>query len=62
MFYLLQRKPFKINEKYFLFYFERFFCFYDIQIFVLTILVKWENDLIRKLRLVSKIMTSQPEK
>ena len=51
MFYLLQRKPFKNDEKCFLFHLKSSFPSQDI----LT-----KNGLIRKVRLILEFMTSQP--
>ena len=61
-FYLLQRKPFTNDEKRFLFCLKSFFRSSDIEVFVVTFLVTWENGLIRKLTLFSKFITLQPGK
>ena len=55
-FYFLQWKPFKNNEKCFLFYLRS----QDIWIFVLTFCSCRRNDLIGKKRLISNFLTSQP--
>ena len=60
IFYLLQWKPFKNDEKCFLFHLKSSFCFQDISSFVLTFWLFRKNGLIRKIRLVPKFMTSQP--
>ena len=60
LFYLLQQKPFKNDETYFLFHLESFFRSQGIYIFVLTFWPCRKNGLIRKIKLVSKFMTSQP--
>ena len=59
VFYLIQWKPFKSHEKYFLFHFKSSFCSQDIYIFVLTFCSYRKNDLIRNIRLTSEFMTSQ---
>ena len=43
-----------------LFYLKSSFCSQDIYVFALTFLVIYKNNLIRKIRLISKFMTSQP--
>ena len=45
-----------------LLYLKSFFCFQDIQIFVLVFWSCRKNGLIRKIRLILKFMTSQPGK
>ena len=52
---LLQRKPFKKDEKCFLFHIKSFFRSQDIQIFVLTFWSFRKNGLIRKIRLISRL-------
>ena len=59
-FYLLQWKPFKNNEKRFLFHLKSSFHSQDIWIFVLTFWSCRGNGLIRKIRLISKFLTQQP--
>ena len=58
--YLLQLKPFKNDEKCFLFHLKSSSRSLDIQIFVLTFWLCRRNGLIRKTRLISKFLTSQP--
>ena len=58
--FLRDWKPFKTDEKCFLFYLKGFFRSYDISVFVTTFRSCRENALIRKMRLISKFMTSQP--
>ena len=58
--YLLQWKAFKNDEKCFLFHLKSFFHSQDIQIFILTLSSCRRNGLIRKKRLISKFLTSQP--
>ena len=58
--YLLKWKPFKNDEKCFLFHLKSSFRSRDIWIFVLNFWSCRENGLIRKIRLISKFMTSQP--
>ena len=57
--YLLQWKSLKNDKKLFLFHVNRFLFLRYIN-FCPAFLVMWEN--IRKLRLISKLMTSQPGK
>ena len=59
-YYLLQRKPFKNDEKCFLFHLKSSFHSQDILIFLLTFFSCRKNDLMRKIRLISKFLTSQP--
>ena len=58
--YLLDWKPFKSDEKSFLFYLKSSFHSQDILVFVTTFRSCRKNDLIRKTRLISRFMTSQP--
>ena len=58
--YLLQCKPFKNDEKCFLFHLKSSFCSQDNYIFVLTFWSCSRNGLIRKIRLISKFLTLQP--
>ena len=58
--YLLDWKPFKSDEKCFLFCFKSSFRSQDILVFVTTFRSCRKNDLIRKIRLTSRFMTSQP--
>ena len=58
--YLLHWKPFKIDEKYFLFHLKSSFRSQNIQAFVWTFSSSRKNSLIRKIGLASKFMTSQP--
>ena len=60
MCYLLHWKPFKIDEKYFLFHLKSSFRSQNIQAFVWTFSSSRKNSLIRKIGLASKFMTSQP--
>ena len=60
MFYFRQRKPFKSDQKCFLFHLESSFCSQDVSIFVMTFWSGRKSGLIRKIRLISKFMTSQP--
>ena len=53
-------KHFKNDEKYFLFHLKRSFRSQDIQIFVLTFWSCIKNVLIKKIRLISNFMKSQP--
>ena len=62
LFYILQWKPFKIDGKCFLFHLWRSFRSQDIYIFVLTFRSCRKNNLIGKISLISKFMTSQPGK
>ena len=55
------RKPFKDDEKWFLFHAKSSFRLWDISIFVLTFSLYRKNGLIRKLRLIRKFMTSFSE-
>ena len=57
-FYLLEWKPFKNDEKCFLFHLESSFRSPYIKIFVLTFWSYRKNGLIRKVRLISKFMTT----
>ena len=54
--YLRDWKPFKNDERCFLFHLKRFFK----KVFVTTFWSCRKNGLIRKIRLTSKFMTSQP--
>ena len=58
--YLLDWKPFKNDEKCLLFHLKRSFCSQDIYVFVTIFWLCRKNGLIRKIRLTSKFMTSQP--
>ena len=49
---------FKVVRKCFLFHLKSSFCSQDVKIFVLTFWSCRKNDLIRKIRLISKFMTS----
>ena len=53
-FYLLQWKPFKSDEKCFLFHLKGSFPSKNIQILFLTFWLCWRNALVRKIRLISK--------
>ena len=57
-FYLLQRQPFRNDEKCFLFHFKSSLNSQDSYIFVLSFRTCKKTGLIRKIRLISKI--SQP--
>ena len=57
--HLFTLKPFKNDEKCFLFHLKISFRSEDIKIFVLTFWACGTNGLIRKIRLISKLMTSQ---
>ena len=57
--HLLDWKPFK-NDKKFLFHLKSFFLSQYIQVFVTTFWSSRKNSLVRKIRLTSKFMTSQP--
>ena len=57
---LLDWKPFKIDEKCFLFQLKSFFVSQDIYIFVTFFWSCRRNGLIRNIRLTSKLITSQP--
>ena len=59
LWYLLDWKPFKNDEKCFLFQLKSSFCSQDIYVFVTTFWSYRRNGLIRKIRLTSKLMTSQ---
>ena len=48
-------KPFKIDEKFFLYHLKIFFPSWDVYIFILTFWLFRKNGLIRKLCLISKI-------
>ena len=50
-------KPIKNDEKWFWFHVKSFFHSWDIQVFVWFFLVMQKNDLIRKLKVISKFMT-----
>ena len=52
--------PFKNDGKCFLFHLESSFCSQDIKVFVMTFWSCRKNGLIRKIRLTSKFMMSQP--
>ena len=56
----LQWKPFKNDEKCFLFHFKSSFPPQDNSTFVLTFWPCRKSDSIRYIRLISKFMTSQP--
>ena len=58
--YLLYWKSFENDEKCFLFHLKSSFCSQDIYVFVTTFWSCRKNGLIRKIRLTSKFMTSQP--
>ena len=58
--YLLHWKPFKNDEKCFLFYLKSSFRSQDILVFVMAFWSCRKNSLIRKIRFISKFMTSQP--
>ena len=58
LFYLLHWKPFKNNEKCFFFHLKSSFRSQYIKIFM-TILSYRKNELMRKIRLILKSMTSQ---
>ena len=60
LFYLLQSKPFKNDEKCFLFHLKSSFCSQDIKLFVLTFWSCIKNGLIKKIKLISKSLASQP--
>ena len=57
---MLDRKPFKNNEKCFLFYLENSFRSQDIKVVVTTFWSCTKDGLIREIRLTSKFMKSQP--
>ena len=58
--YFLQWKPFKNDEKCFLFDLKRYFHSQDTDIFVFNFWSCRKNGLIRQIRLISKFKTSQP--
>ena len=58
--YFLHWKPFKANGKCFLFYLKSSFHSVDISVFVTSFWSCRENGLIRRIRLTSKFMASQP--
>ena len=58
--YLLDWKPFKSDEKYFLFHLKSSFCSEDILVFVTGFWSYRKNDLVRKISLTAKLMMSQP--
>ena len=60
LFYLLQQKPLKNDEKFVLFNLKSSFRSQDIQIFVLNVWSCRKGNLIKKIRLVSKFVTWQP--
>ena len=60
MHYLLHWKPFKNDEKYFLLQLKSSFRSQDISVFVMTFWSWRKNGLIRRIRLTSKFLTSQP--
>ena len=62
LFCLLQWKPFKNDEKWFLFHLKSSLRSQDISIFVLSFWQCRKNYLIIKIGLISKFMTSQPGK
>ena len=53
-------KPFRNDENCFLFHLKKPFHSQDIEIFVMTFWSCRKNGLIRKIRLISKSITSQP--
>ena len=57
---MLDCKPFKNDEKWFLFYRKSSFRSQDILDFVATSWLCRKNGLIRKIKLTSKFMTSHP--
>ena len=57
--FLITESPFK-TEKYFLFYLKSSFRSQDIYIFVMTFWSCRKNGSIKKIKLISKSMTSQP--
>ena len=59
LYYFVHWKPFKNYEKWFLFHLKSSFCSQDIQVFVMTFWPCMRKGLIRKIRLISKFMTSQ---
>ena len=60
LFYLLEWKPFKVHEKCFLLHLKSSFRSQDILVFALTFCSCRKNGLIKKIRIISKFMTSQP--
>ena len=58
--YLLDWKPFRNDEKWFLFHLKSSFRSQDTWVFVTTFWLYRKNDLIRKIRLTAKFMTSLP--
>ena len=58
--HLLDWKPFKNDEKSFLFHLKSSLRWPDIQVFVTTFWSCTKNGLIRKIKLTLKFMTSQP--
>ena len=58
--YLLAWNPFKDDENCFLFHLKRSFRSQDVYVFVMIFWSCRKNRLIRKIRLTSKFMTSQP--
>ena len=60
LFYLFQWKPFKNDEKCFLIPLEIFFSFSRYLNFSFDFLAMFKNGLIRKIRLISRFMMSQP--
>ena len=60
LFYLIQSRSFNNDEKFFLSNLKSSFRSQGIYIFVLTFCSCRKNSLIRKLRLISKFMMSQP--
>ena len=60
LFYLLQLKAFKNDEKWFLFHPKSSFLSQDIELFVLTFWSCRKNCLIKKIRILSKFVTLQP--
>ena len=58
--YLLDWEPFKNDQKCFLFYLKSSFRSQDVQVFVTAFWFCRKNGLIRKIRLISKFMASQP--
>ena len=58
--YLLHWKPFRNDEKWFLFHLKSSFRSQDTWVFVTTFWLYRKNGLIRKIRLTAKFMTSLP--
>ena len=52
--------PLKNDEECFLFHLESSFRFQEISVFLMTFWSCRKNDLIKKIRLTAKFMTSQP--